>query len=277
MKTPLITPNALLQLLETAPVVLIDARPSKDAYRKEHLKAALHVDLDTQLSDIKADAAAGGRHPLPTPQRFAELLTALGISPSSHVVVYDAMSGANAASRFWWMLKAIGHAQVQVLDGGYNAALEAGFALSSEPETVALVEPYPISDWQLPSADIAAVDAVRLNKDYMVIDVRSKPRYDGLVEPIDLVAGHIPGAVNEPFEQNLDADGYYLSPETLKNKYLGLLAGRKPENVLVHCGSGVTACHTILAFAYAGLELPKLYVGSWSEWSRNGKEIASLG
>jgi len=128
--------------------------------------------------------------------------------------------------------------------------------------------------WQLPTADINEVEANAQHEDYLVIDVRENYRYRGESEPIDLIAGHIPGAVNIPFVTNLDAEGLFLSPQTLKSKYETALDNRKADHVIVHCGSGVTACHTLLAMDYAGLEIPKLYVGSWSEWSRNNKPIA---
>ena len=276
---PIIHPTALAAQLQN--IILIDARPGIQAYEQEHLKGALHVDLDSQLSDIKADAAEGGRHPLPSAERFADLLSSLGILRESHVVVYDAMGGANSASRFWWMLRAMGHQKVQVLDGGYQAAVNAGIATSTLMEKAVLAPPYPVAvgakqQWQLPEVDIEMVDKIRSNPDFLIIDVRAKERYEGITEPIDLIAGHIPGAVNLPLSENLDEKGFFRSPEALKTQYLQLLAGRKPENVVVHCGSGVTACHTLLAFAQAGLEIPKLYVGSWSEWSRNEMEMVTI-
>ena len=270
---PIIHPTTLVAQHQN--IILIDARPGLQAYTQEHLKGALHIDLDTELSEIGEDAAEGGRHPLPSPSKFAQLLGNLGIGPDSHVVVYDAMGGANAASRFWWMLRALGHQNIQVLDGGYKAALAAGFPTSTEIEKAKTAAPYPVQTWQLPLVDMKTVDTLRLDNTYLVIDVRAKERYDGISEPIDLIAGHIPGAINVPLTENLAEDGLFRSPELLKAQYLQLLDGRQTENVVVHCGSGVTACHTLLAFAYAGLEIPKLYVGSWSEWSRNDMEMAT--
>jgi thiosulfate/3-mercaptopyruvate sulfurtransferase len=276
---PIIHPTALAAQRQN--IILIDARPGIQAYQQAHLEGALHVDLDSELSDIKADAAEGGRHPLPSAERFADLLSSLGILRESHVVVYDAMGGANSASRFWWMLRAMGHQKVQVLDGGYQAAVEAGIATSTVIEKAILAPPYPVAvgtreQWQLPQVDMERVDKIRSNPDFLIIDVRAKERYEGITEPIDLIAGHIPGAVNLPLSENLDEKGFFRLPELLKAQYLQLLAGRKPENVVVHCGSGVTACHTLLAFAQAGLEIPKLYVGSWSEWSRNEMEMVTI-
>lgn len=276
--TPLISVQELIVLKQTTPIILIDASAgadSKEKYNQQHLKGALYVDLNTDLTDIKEDASKGGRHPLPSTIEFGKLLAKLGITVSSHVIIYDDKNSSNAAARFWWMLKSIGHKKVQVLNGGYQAALKVGFEMSSKPEAPLIAEAYPITTWKLPMADMNEVDDVRLNKEYLIIDARDKIRYDGIKEPIDLIAGHIPGAINIPFSTNLDADGFYLTPDVLKEKYLNALENKDKEHVIVHCGSGVTACHTLLAMAYAGLEIPKLYVGSWSEWSRNAKPIGN--
>ncbi|MBK9490015.1 MAG: sulfurtransferase [Haliscomenobacter sp.] len=275
--TPIIHPQELLALQGSPNLVLIDARSGPDVkarYTASHLAGALHADLDTDLADIKPNAADGGRHPLPSPAQFSKVLGKLGITPESLVVVYDDKNGANAAARFWWMLRAVGHQQVQVLNGGLNAAIEAGFPLVAGEELAVSVEAYPIQNWSLPLADIAEVEQAGQDPRRLIIDVREKVRYDGISEPIDLVAGHIPGAINVPFANNLDSQGFYLSPEVLHEQYAAVLNNRKPEEVIVHCGSGVTACHTLLALDYAGFEIPKLYVGSWSEWSRSEKPRA---
>ena len=136
-------------------------------------------------------------------------------------------------------------------------------------------ESYLIDKWMLPTIEMQAVENVAQNPDYLVIDVRSKERYDGKIEPIDLIAGHIPGAVNMPFTENLNEQGLFLDPQVLRNKYEQLFNQIKSENIIVHCGSGVTACHTLLALAYAEMDIPKLYVGSWSEWSRNDKTMST--
>ncbi|MDX2070182.1 MAG: sulfurtransferase [Haliscomenobacter sp.] len=271
-QTPLIQATELLQLASSPNLVLIDATNGKNAhenYTQKHLAGALFVDLDTQLADIKADVSQGGRHPLPTLAQFSETLVKLGISPQSHVVVYDDKSGANAAARFWWMLLAIGHSRVQVLDGGIQAAERAGFPMSAALEQPKECLPYPIHGWQLPQADMAEVEQVAQDPNYLVVDVRDHDRYLGLVEPIDLIAGHIHGAINIPFSENLDVNGLFKSSAELKAMYQEAFAERPADHLIVHCGSGVTACHTLLAVVQAGLEMPKLYVGSWSEWSRN--------
>ena len=271
-QSPLIQASDLLQLINSPDLVLIDATNGKNArenHTQKHLLGARFVDLDSQLADIKADVSQGGRHPLPTLAQFSETLGKLGISPQSHVVVYDDKSGVNAAARFWWMLLAIGHSNVQVLDGGIQAAERAGFPVRAGAEQPKECPPYPIKAWQLLQADMAEVEQVAQDPDYLVIDVRDHDRYLGLVEPIDLIAGHIPGAINIPFSENLDGNGLFKSPTELKAKYQEAFGERPADHLIVHCGSGVTACHTLLAVAQAGLEIPKLYVGSWSEWSRN--------
>ncbi|MEZ5344785.1 MAG: sulfurtransferase [Pyrinomonadaceae bacterium] len=276
---PLIDADRLASLRDSSDLILIDVRIGADArsrYLKEHLAGAFFVDLNEDLADIKPDAADGGRHPLPSFEKFSNVLKRCGITPESFVVCYDDMNGANAASRFWWMLKAAGHEKVCVLDGGYDSAVKAGFPLSSGEEQAPEVSAYEIRNWRLQTADIGDVEAARKDKDSLVIDVREADRFDGKTEPFDKIAGHIPGAVNIPFAENLTGDGTFLPPDKLREKYAETLGERKPENVIVHCGSGVTACHTLLAFEYAGLEIPKLYVGSWSEWSSNDRPIGGL-
>ena len=270
---PLISPEDFLQLKN---FILIDARTGsniKETYRKEHLDKALFVDLDTDLAAKPIDPAKGGRHPLPAIKDFAALLGKLGITPSSHVIVYDDKAGANAAARFWWMLRAAGHEKVQVLDGGMQAAIEKGYPSNGDHVAANETKAYPFSSWQLPTVSIAEVEKFVKDPAYKVVDVRDAERYRGEKEPIDLVAGHIPGAINIPFIGNLDANGHFLSEMELEKKYSEALVDTAPENVIIHCGSGVTACHTILAMAQAGRPIPNLYVGSWSEWSRTGREI----
>jgi thiosulfate/3-mercaptopyruvate sulfurtransferase len=271
---PLIQADELLKLSDPS-YILVDASFGKANYEATHLKGAIYVDLNTQLSDIKSDAADGGRHPLPTPEQFSERLGDLGITPNSHLIVYDNKNGGMSAARFWWMMTSIGHQKIQVIDGGINAAISSGFPVSDESVTPKHTSPYPIAGWKLPMATMEEVEDVAQKESHIVVDVRETDRYLGKVEPIDLVAGHIPGAVNIPFAENLEADGRFKSPEILKAKYKAAFGAIPTENIIVHCGSGVTACHTLLALAHAGMEIPNLYVGSWSEWSRNGKTIAT--
>jgi len=274
--SPIILPSELKNL-PTENLVILDARAGKDVYHnylEKHLKGARFIDLDKDLAEIGENAAFGGRHPLPGIEKFAETLSELGISEKSHIIIYDDKNGANAAARAWWMLKAFGFENVQVLDGGFQNAEKQNVEFSSGEETFEKAEIIKRENWLLSVLTLEEVENELINGNSAVIDVRDAYRYRGESEPIDLVAGHIPGAINIPFSENLDENGNFLAPEILKEKYLKLLEG-KPENLIIHCGSGVTACHTILALHHAGFEIPSLYVGSWSEWSRReGKEIA---
>ncbi|WP_250252436.1 sulfurtransferase [Chryseobacterium sp. Marseille-Q3244] len=274
--SPIVSPSDLKKL-PTENLIILDARVGKDVqqnYLEKHIKGARFIDLDKDLAEIGPDAAFGGRHPLPTPEKFAETLSDLGIAENSHVVVYDDKNGSNAAARAWWMLRSFGFENVQVLDGGIQAAENNAMELSSGEETFEKAPTIKKENWTLPISSLEDVENELKSNVSTVVDVRDAYRYRGESEPIDLVAGHIPGAINIPFSENLDENGFFLSPEVLKEKYSRLLENR-PGNLIVHCGSGVTACHTILALAYAGLKIPNLYVGSWSEWSRReGKTIA---
>lgn len=271
---PIIQPEDLLELVKTTDVVVVDAG-SSISYGTQHLKGAVYADLNLDLAAVPEDAAKGGRHPLPDPAYFGQVLSRLGITPQSHVVVYDDKNGALAAARFWWMLRAAGHEKVQVLNGGLTAAVKAGFPLSDLVEMPIPVAEYTFADWNLPQAYMDEVETAALGTEHVVIDVREAARYRGETEPIDLIAGHIPGAINLPYAGNLDENGLFIKPEIIGQKYVDELKGVNAANAIIHCGSGVTACHTILAMNYAGLPMPKLYVGSWSEWSRNDKNIAS--
>ena len=275
--TPIIETAELLKLYQNENVIIVDASNGKNAkenYNKKHLDTAQFIDLNTQLATIPDNFADGGRHPLPPIEKFAETLLQLGITNDSHVVVYDDNNGANAAARFWWMLKSIGHEKVQVLNGGIQEAEKVNFPINSSIEIPKTVESYKLEDWKLHTAEINEVEKNSLNKNYILIDVRENNRYRGESEPIDLVAGHIPGAINIPFSTNLNENGQFLKPNELKEKYQKIFGKIKADNIIMHCGSGVTACHSLLAIDYAGLKIPKLYVGSWSEWSRNTKKIA---
>ncbi|RDI08028.1 sulfurtransferase [Flavobacterium sp. AG291] len=272
MVKPIIQPLDLIELVKANDVVIIDAG-NVVSYGMQHLKGAKHIDLNTDMANVPDNAAKGGRHPLPDPVSFGAVLGRLGIKPHSHVVVYDDKNGALSAARFWWMLKAAGHKNVQVLNGGVTAAAKAGFPLSDLVELSEPAAPYVFTQWQLPQAYIDDVEKAADNS-MKIIDVRAAARFRGETEPLDAIAGHIPGAINVPYETNLDADGFFLEPEILAKKYLEVLGDTNTKDVIVHCGSGVTACHALLAIDYAGLPLPRLYVGSWSEWSGRGKTVA---
>lgn len=259
-----------------ASVCLLDARPDPADYASGHLPGAHHADLNRHLStacDPGHDAALGGRHPLPPVARFAAQVGRWGIGPATPVVIYDASGGGNAAARLWWMLRALGHEQVQVLDGGLPAAVAAGLPLTADLPSNDVVPPYPADQWRLPLADAEAVEILRHDSTRRLLDVRSAQRWRGETEPFDPVAGHIPGSLNLAWNDNLGPDGRFKSPEALRAQYAALLEGTPSDHLTVHCGSGVTACHTLLALEVAGLLGAALYVGSWSEWCRSNQEM----
>ncbi|MEO7047221.1 MAG: sulfurtransferase [Ferruginibacter sp.] len=278
MKTsPIIEVDELMKIYNNSDVMIFDVSNGKNAranYQTEHIQGAFFIDINTELSDIKSDFSDRGRHPLPKIEAFAETLQNIGVFKKTHIVVYDDKYGSNASARFWWMLKSIGHEKVQVLNGGLDQAKKNNFPLSSKTEhTKSISESYQIEKWILPTAEIEEVERMSQNSDYLIVDVREKERYQGEIEPVDLIAGHIPGAINIPFTENLDDNGLFLKPSDLRNKYERIFKGISAEDIIVHCGSGVTACHTLLSLEYAEMKIPKLYVGSWSEWSRNNKRI----
>ncbi|MBI1422512.1 MAG: sulfurtransferase [Gammaproteobacteria bacterium] len=270
MYTTLIDCKTLFQHLATPDWVVVDCRfdllqpdAGQQAYAAAHLPGARYADLNRDLSGPVTPQS--GRHPLPDPAVFAETLGRWGITNHCQVVVYDAENGAYAV-RLWWMLRWLGHAAVALLDGGFATWQAAGLptetALAGIRETV--FEPHVQADSQVAMPAIKrAIQAGGL----CVVDARAAARYAGEVEPIDPVAGHIPGALNYPYEANLDASGRFLPPESLRSRFAPL-AGQS-EQVVHMCGSGVTACHNLLAMEIAGYTGSKLYAGSWSEWVRN--------
>ncbi|WP_421946016.1 sulfurtransferase [Pedobacter sp.] len=271
--SPIIKPEDLTWLNFDEEIVIIDASAGSQArYNENHLVGAIFANVNEDLANI-GNFADGGRHPLPSFEQFSKVLQKLGITKHTHVIVYDDKNGGNAAARLWWMLKSIGHEKAQVIDGGFQAAVKSGFPTTNKIETPKSVGEYEINTWNLPLSNIEEVEKVAKSEEYILIDVRDANRFNGLTEPIDTIAGHIPGAINIPFTENLDEEGRFLAPEVLNKKYTSALSSVTAENVIVHCGSGITACHTLLAMDYAGLTIPKLYVGSWSEWSRNNKKM----
>lgn len=259
-------------------VVMIDARSGPNAFERysaNHLDGALYADLESNLAKKPKDPAYGGRHPLPDIHDFSIFLGQLGITPASSVVVYDDKGGANAAARFWWMLKALGHERVQVVDGGLDAIVRVGLPMTSTRTEPISKSGYPVHSWKLPTVLLDEVAEAARDPEALVIDVREAYRYRGESEPIDLIAGHIPGAVNIPYLSNLDEDGRFRSGDELASLYRNAMGERKAADVVVHCGSGVTACHTLLAMEQAGIKGASLYVGSWGEWSRRELPIGS--
>jgi thiosulfate/3-mercaptopyruvate sulfurtransferase len=227
-----------------------------------HLPGALHVDLDRDL--CTARNGHNGRHPLPTRADFALTLGRLGIGPETPVVVYD-RQGAAFAARVWWMLRWIGHQAVAVLDGGLAAWTAAGGALESgEPTAPAAMVPYPLG--AEPGMPTWTSDQLLASLGQLtLIDARAPARFRGDIEPLDPVAGHIPGAVNRPFLDNLGPEGRFLPAAVLRRAFDSVIGPRRGP-VVNQCGSGVTACHNLLAMEVAGLSGSALYPGSWSEW-----------
>ena len=270
---PLIAPEALAA--ETAPYRLLDVRPAAD-FAAGHLAGALHAELNAGLStacEPGFDPARGGRHPLPSPATWSARLGGWGILPHTRVIAYDGSAGGNGACRLWWMLRAFGHGPVAVLEGGFQGALAAGLAVTTASSPPPAAPPYPCDRWQLPLADLAAVERRLGDPTWKTLDVRSRERWRGEVEPFDPVPGRIPGTLNLPYTENLDAIGRFRPPGELRQAYLTLLGGTPPAHLIVHCGSGVTACHTLLALELAGLYGAALYVGSYGEWCRSARPI----
>jgi thiosulfate/3-mercaptopyruvate sulfurtransferase len=282
--TTLIDARSLQALRGDSGVVIIDCRfdlqnadAGHDAYLKGHIPGAQYVDLNKDLS--APVTSMSGRHPLPAPQVFAATLSNLGVGDDTQVVAYDEANGSFAA-RAWWMLRWLGHRAAAVLDGGLHAWIGAGGALASGEERY---DGDTLLPRALPNADRAAVigaaEVAALLRDprYLLVDARAAERYAGAVEPIDSIAGHIAGAVNHPFMQNLRPDGRFRPSAELQRLWDERLAGRAPENVVAMCGSGVTACHNLLSLEIAGLSGAKLYAGSWSEWIRDPSRAIARG
>lgn len=272
---PLISAPELARSLGS--VALYDARSGpqiETRFAQSHLAGARHVHLERDLSDPGLDAAHGGRHPLPSVSQFAATLGRLGIEPHTDVVIYDDKGGANAAGRFWWMLRAAGHTKARVLDGGMAAAITAGVPIESGPGVrVSAAAPYPFTAWQRPTLRVDEFAAAIDDGTQLAIDVRSPARFRGEEDAFDPNPGHVPGTLNVHYEENLNAEGLFQSAQQLRDRYEELFAGRSADRVVIQCGSGVTACHTLLALERAGLDGARLYVGSFSEWTRQGRPV----
>jgi thiosulfate/3-mercaptopyruvate sulfurtransferase len=244
---------------------LADPGGGERAYREDHIPGARYVHLERDLS--APVTAASGRHPLPEREVLAAKLGAWGITRDSQVVAYDDADGAFAA-RLWWLLRWLGHGEVAVLDGGWGYWLKQGYAKTAraDPARPAVFRTGP------PLTGCVSAGEVRdgmARQSIFVVDARSPERFRGEAEPIDALAGHVPGAVNRPFKDNLAADGRFLPRDELRRQFSRRIAPYSPEHVVHMCGSGVTACHNLLAMEAAGLSGSRLYAGSWSEWIRD--------
>ncbi len=285
MTTPLIDVTALAKALEEGATRLMDARATASAapqlrvvdarfsladpqsgaqlYAQGHLPGALYADLNRDLSDL--GRTGHGRHPLPDSDAFAARLGEWGIGPQTRIVVYDAGDGSMAAARLWWLLRLIGHAHVQVLDGGFAAWQAAGLPVTATLPQVSPLPPYP---GRFDRSRIASVEEVQARLKHApgwLIDARAGERFRGEVEPLDPVAGHVPGAVNRPFALNVH-DGRLRPADDLRAALQPLIGTHAPDEVVLMCGSGVTACHLLLAMDVAGLEGARIYADSWSGW-----------
>ncbi len=252
------------ELAGSRPPTVLDVRwrlagpPGRDDYLAGHVPGAVFIDLDADLCGAPGD---GGRHPLPDPAALQEVLRAAGVSGDRPVVAYDE-GESQAAARLWWTLRWAGHRDVRVLDGGYTAWVAGGHPV--EPgSVVAHPGDFTVRPGRLPVIDAAG--AARLAAEGVLLDARVGPRFRGETEPVDKIAGHIPGAVNLPAAELTGPDGRFRPAEALAARFGG--AGvRVDRPVGAYCGSGVTAAHTVLALTIAGVPDPELYVGSWSEW-----------
>jgi len=274
MFTTLINEDELFKAYDDPDWIIFDARydlmdknAGKNAYLQEHIPGAIYVDLHDDLS--RSPSTNKGRHPLPISTVINTLFTELGIHSDMQVVVYDDNAGSFAA-RLWWMLRYMQHKNVAVLDGGWQSWLDAEHPTSkkSEPRVAAEFNNNALEKCVIHIEDVESAE--------QLIDSRDPARFRGEIEPIDRAAGHIPGAINRFWKENLSEIGTFKPKPVLKQEFEQLLGHTQPENAVFYCGSGVTACHNLLAVAHAGLNLPKLYAGSWSEWSSTpGKPVAT--
>jgi thiosulfate/3-mercaptopyruvate sulfurtransferase len=262
-----------VEQLKVISAVVIDcsadlAKPEagRAQFEEQHIAGALFADINTDLATHNpALAVNGGRHPLPSREHFALWLGACGISEHTQVVVYD-RQGMNYCGRLWWMLKWCGHEAVAVLDGGLQAWAAAGGALASGPALPVASAVFTLREPLVVLKHTAEVFANMGRPAQTIFDARSATRYKGETEPFDPVAGHIPGALNRPFNTNLNAQGFMKSPAELAAEFAVLLNGRDASSVVHHCGSGISAIPNLLAMEVAGLGTTALYAGSWSEW-----------
>lgn len=252
---------------------LTNYEAGRRAYSEAHIPGARFLHLDEDLSGPKT--GVNGRHPLPHPVTFTLRLAALGIDNNTQVIAYDAMGGVYA-SRLWWMLRWVGHKNAAVLDGGIDAWVSAGQPVSKDFPAVKPLRYNPNPSPQL-AVNVSDVMANLEQKTLQVIDARSPDRFRGENETLDPVAGHIPGAANRFFKDNLGSDGRFKSAETLRQEFAAVLKTRSPQDTVHQCGSGVTACHNLLAMEVAGLHGSRLFPGSWSQWVSDRQRPVATG
>jgi len=252
---------------------LDDAAWGRRDYEAEHIPGAVYAHLDADLSSVKT--GTNGRHPLPDPDTFARTLGRLGIADGVQVVAYDQDTGM-FASRLWWMLRWLGHDAAAVLNGGFARWRAEGRPTVGGAET-RTPRAFRAAIRHDMAVDADAVHGFLGEGSTRLVDARAPERFRGDIEPLDPVAGHIPGAANHFFQTNLDASGLFRSPEELRASWEASLAGTPPDHVVCYCGSGVTACHNVLALEHAGITGAKLYPGSWSEWCANSERPVEKG
>jgi len=276
----LIGSDELAQHLDDPSFVIVDVRHSlaqpehfgEDAYAKAHIPGAVFAHVDRDLSARKT--GSNGRHPLATPEAAAALFGRLGIDASKQVVAYDQSDGM-FASRLWWMLRWLGHDRAAVLDGGFAKWTLDGHPVSAEPH---VAQPTTFVPARVrPTVSATGIAASLPRHALVLLDARAAERYRGDVEPIDPVAGHIPGALNRPYTRNLASDGTFRPARELRSEFEGMLHGRSSDDLVHYCGSGVSACHNLLAMTIAGYPLTRLYPGSWSEWIADPQRPISKG
>jgi thiosulfate/3-mercaptopyruvate sulfurtransferase len=270
--SPLVDVATLARGLGRPDWIVVDCRftltqpaAGRTAYESGHVPGARYAHLDHDLS--RKPNASEGRHPLPEPAAFAATLGAWGVGPGDTVIAYDDGSGAIAA-RLWWLLGWIGHQRCAVLDGGFAAWVEAGQAVEQRPPSFT-ARRYPATEPKRELVVTTADLATRQAAGDLLVDARAAPRYRGEQETIDPVAGHVPQARNRPFSSNVTPAGRFRPAAEIRREVLELLGGRDPSRLIAMCGSGVTACHLLLAMEVAGLAGGRLYAGSWSEWIRD--------
>lgn len=275
MHKTIVQVQELNQHLDDPDWVIVDCRydlSDKSAgyrdYLNVHIPTAVYADLH---DDLSSSATGGqGRHPLPGPARLNQVFSSLGIHQHSQVLVYDSAS-ASIAARLWWMLRYMGHEAVAILEGGWLAWQAAGYETeqTERKNSPAQFEGNVRRDW------LVSIDTVP--EQALLVDSREPARYRGELEPMDPVAGHIPGAINHFWQKNLDTNGQFLASQQIRQNFLDFYGATRPEQVVFYCGSGVTACHNLLAAAHAGLPAARLYAGSWSEWCADPERPVATG